>query len=300
MAVDPREISEGDQDDGNEARVSTSEATPFVKWVGGKRGIIDSLVSRVPEKFGTYYEPFVGGGALFFSLNGRLTDAFLSDTNFELVITYNVIKKDPQSLIEQLEKHTKKHQQNAEEYYYKVRSQHNLKDPVAIAARFIYLNKTCYNGLYRVNKSGEFNVPIGRYTNPTIVQRENIMACSRVLQKSRVEYHEFDAIKPQHGDFVYFDPPYHPTNDSSFTSYTKLDFSEHDQARLRDFALQLHKRGVHVMLSNSDTKFIRDLYSDRAFRIVTVQAPRNVNCKPTQRNSVSEVLITNYETHPQM
>jgi len=269
-------------------------ALPFVKWVGGKRSIIGELTSRLPQSFNTYYEAFVGGGALYFALNGRVTKAVLSDTNFDLVMTYSVIKKDPHALLEKLEKHAKKH---SSEYYYKVRSQHNLKDAIQIAARFIYLNRTCYNGLYRVNKSGEFNVPIGRYAKPDIVRRDNILACSERLQKATIRYCEFDAIKPERGDFVYFDPPYHPTNDTSFTSYTKLDFSEHDQARLRDFALQLHKQGVYVMLSNSDSPFIRDLYSNRAFHISEVQAPRMVNCKPTQRNSVTELLITNYPTN---
>ena len=287
VSVSPRQT---DEIEINDFPIS-GQATPFVKWVGGKRGIIIELVTRLPQKFGDYYEPFVGGGALFFELNSRLKAAFLSDCNFDLVVTYNVIKKDPQTLIERLEKHAAKH---TEEYYYKVRSQHNLKDPVAIAARFIYLNKTCFNGLYRVNKKGEFNVPIGRYTNPGIVQRENILACSRALQKAKIEYREFDALRPKRGDFVYFDPPYHPTTDTSFTGYTKLDFSEKDQARLRDLALQLHQQGVYVMLSNSDTAFIRDIYNNTAFHITTVQAPRNVNCKPTQRGAVNEVLITNY------
>lgn len=291
-SVDPREIQ---GEDANEVALDTGEgARPFVKWVGGKRSIIGELIGRLPPKWGTYYEAFVGGGALFFALNGRITDALLSDTNFDLVMAYNAIRKDPERLLDLLEKHAQKHNS---EYYYKVRKQHQLQDPIAIAARFIYLNKTGYNGLYRVNKKGEFNVPVGRYTNPGIMQRENILACSRVLQKARIEYREFDTIKPKRGDFVYFDPPYHPTNDTAFTGYTKLDFSENDQVRLRDFALQLHQQGVYVMLSNSDSKFIRDIYSSQAFHLVTVQAPRMVNCKPTQRNAVNELLITNYETH---
>jgi DNA adenine methylase len=267
-------------------------AAPFVKWVGGKRAIIEELISRLPETFNNYYEPFVGGGALFFSLNGKIKKAFLSDSNFDLVMAYNAIKKDPDALIERLAKHAEKHN---EEYYYKVRSKHGLSDPIDIAARFIYLNKTCFNGLFRVNKKGEFNVPIGRYVNPTIVQRENILLCSKVLQKAKIEIHEFDEITPQSGDFCYFDPPYHPTTDTSFTGYTKLDFSEKDQVRLRDFALKLHKSGVKVMLSNSDSKFIRDIYNTKAFHIATVQAPRNVKCKPGARGAVNEVLITNYQ-----
>lgn len=267
------------------------KASPFVKWVGGKRSIIDELITRLPAKFNHYFEPFVGGGALFFALSGRLAEAFLSDTNFDLVVTYNAIRKDPELLLTHLAKHARKH---SKEYFYKVRAQHKLQDPLEIAARFIYLNKTCFNGLYRVNKSGEFNVPIGRYTNPGIVQAANIMACNRVLQKAKIEYHEFDSIAPSKGDFVYFDPPYHPTNETSFTSYTKLDFSEKDQMRLRDFALKIHQKGVFVMLSNSDVPYIRSLYASSPFKIASVQAPRNVNCKSGKRGNVGEVVITNY------
>lgn len=288
-------LNVSEYDDDGEVNSNTSlggRATPFVKWAGGKRAIIGELISRLPPAFSHYYEPFAGGAALYFALNGRVSQAHLSDTNFDLILLYCAIKKDPLRLLEQLERHAQAH---SPVYYYSVRSQHDLTDPVAIAARFLYLNRTCYNGLYRVNKNGEFNVPIGRYAHPDIVRRENILACSECLQRARIELHEFDAIKPQQGDFVYFDPPYHPTSDTSFTSYTKLDFSEHDQVRLRDFALQLHRQGVSVMLSNSDTPFVRSIYADHAFRVVRVQAPRIVNCKPTQRTSVNELLITNYD-----
>lgn len=268
-------------------------ASPFVKWAGGKRSIIDELVRRLPETFGKYWEPFVGGGALFFELNDRITMATLSDSNLELVITYNAIKKDPESLIAKLEEHSRKHN---EKYYYRIREKHTLQDPIEVAARFLYLNKTCYNGLYRVNKSGHFNVPIGSYTNPEIVQRDNIMLCHETLQKTTIEYREFDSIKPVKGDFVYCDPPYHPTNSGSFTKYTKNDFNERDQERLRDFVLKLHKDGVFVMVSNSDTPLIRELYSAAPWHIVVVQAPRLVNCKSEGRGAVNELIITNYPT----
>lgn len=267
-------------------------ASPFVKWVGGKRNIIDELVARLPTDFNAYYEPFVGGGALFFEIHNKLKKAYLSDTNFELVLAYNVIKKDPQPLIELLKRHTINHNDN---YFYKIRDQFNLQDPVEIAARFIYLNKTCYNGLYRVNKLGRFNVPVGKYHNPGIVQESNLIACSKALGIARIELKEFDAITPIKDDFVYFDPPYHPTDETSFfTSYTKLNFTEQDQVRLRDCTLKLHKAGVKIMLSNSNTKFIRDIYSNKAFNVGIVHAPRFVNCKPNKRNAVEEVLITNY------
>ncbi len=267
----------------------TEKATPFVKWVGGKRSIMSDLVSRLPKEFNNYYEPFVGGGALFFEISSKLKKSFLSDINLDLVLSYNVVKKDPLKLIEALKIHELKH---SEEYYYKIRSRQELKDPIEIASRFLYLNKTCYNGLYRVNKKGEFNVPMGKYKNPNISQEKNIWACYEALKNTKIEYKEFDSIKPSLGDLVYFDPPYHPTNETSFTNYTKLDFTEKDQARLRDFCDFLNKNGVYFMLSNSDTNFIKDLYKN--YNIQFVSAPRFVNCKPGQRNSVNEVLITNY------
>ncbi len=273
------------------AKAESGVATPFVKWVGGKRSIIGDLVARLPQNFNGYWEPFAGGSALFFENADRLTAAHLSDNNFDLVITYNVIKRDPEPLIRRLEEHAAKH---SSDYYYKVRAQHELQGPVEIAARLIYLNRTCYNGLYRVNKRGEFNVPVGSYKNPNVVAEDNLRACNKALAGAIIECRDFDTTTPQAGDFGYFDPPYHPTINSSFTNYTKLDFTEQDQVRLRDFAVKLGKEGVHVMLSNSDTPFIRDLYKDKAFTIGTVQAPRMINCKPNKRGTVSEVLITNY------
>ncbi len=269
------------------------KATPFVKWVGGKRSIIKELTSRLPNSIADYYEAFAGGGALFFELADSLEKAHLTDINFDLLISYNVIKKDLDKLIKQLTVHKSKH---SDEYYYKIRAKHELQDPIAIAARFIYLNKTCFNGLFRVNKKGEFNVPVGKYANPGIVQEDNLKAVSEALEIANVNLIEFDQITPSKGDFVYFDPPYHPTDSASFTTYTKSDFTEVDQVRLRDFALQLNKDGVSVMLSNSNTKFIRDLYSNACFNINIVNAPRSVNCKPNKRGAVEEVLITNYET----
>ena len=282
------------------------EASPFVKWAGGKRSIMNSLLLRLPENFADYYEPFVGGGALFFELakQGKLDDkkVFLSDINFDLVLAYNAIKKNPKTLIELLKEHKRKH---SETYFYKVRKRHNLKDPIEIAARFIYMNKTCFNGVWRVNKKGEFNVPVGKYKNPDIVQEDKIDACHKVLQGVNIEYLSFHKIRPKSGDFVYFDPPYHPTDEKdnssftkkdykSFTEYSKFGFITQDQISLRDFTLSLHKQGVRVMLSNSETKFIKMLYDREEFTIDIVQAPRFVNCKANGRNAVGETLITNY------
>jgi DNA adenine methylase len=165
-----------------------------------------------------------------------------------------------------------------------------------MAARFLYLNKTCFNGLYRVNKSGYFNTPMGSYKNPSIVQEDNIRACNIALQKARLVHGDFEIVRNfvQKGDFVYFDPPYHPTTETSFTAYTEHSFTEKDQVRLRDFLLELHKKGTYIMLSNSKTKLIEDIYRHKYFTKHIVRAPRFVNCKPQERNKIEEYLITNY------
>jgi DNA adenine methylase len=270
-----------------------SIAQPFLKWVGGKRSLLAELHSHLPESFNRYYEPFIGGGALFFSLADRITEAVLSDNNLELVLTYQAVKKDPERLINLLKEHEKRH---SKEYFYNVRKD-EFFDPIEKAARFIYLNKTCYNGLYRVNKAGKFNSPLGSYKNPGIVQEENIWACHQALQKTKIILADFESetITPQKGDFVYFDPPYHPTvEDLSFTAYTKDGFSEKDQVRLRDYIIRLTKKGVHTMLSNSKTTFIESIYTPKYFDRHVVKAPRFVNCKPGERDEVEELLITNY------
>ncbi len=282
--VNTKDMAEPVEETGN-------KATPFLKWVGGKRGIIQELKSRLPNKFENYYEPFVGGGALYFELQPTIKKAFLSDVNIDLAITYNVIKKDPAKLIKLLKQYTESH---SEAFYYKLRAKHNLEDPIELAARMIYLNKTCFNGLFRVNKKGEFNVPMGKYANPGICQEDNINACSKALHNATIEYKDYQKITPQKGDFVYFDPPYHPTDETSFTAYSKLDFSEKDQSELAEFCTQLHKAEVKIMLSNSNTKFIRDLFKSSIFKISIVNAPRMVNCKPNGRGKAEEVLITNY------
>ncbi len=269
-------------------------ASPFVKWVGGKRSVMNLLLARMPDDFKDYYEPFVGGGALFFELaeQGRLTGktTYLSDANFDLITTYKAIQKDPEPLIARLERHAENHD---ESYYYRVRSRHDLADPVEIAARFLYLNKTCYNGLWRVNSKGEFNVPAGRYAKPGIVQADKLRLCHEALQGVELACRPFESVTPGDGDFAYLDPPYHRAGATSFTKYSRLDFSERDQVRLRDFALALHRNGVKLMLSNSATEFVHSLYQDGVFKVGAVRAPRLVNCKPDKRAAVAEMLITN-------
>jgi DNA adenine methylase len=271
-------------------------AVPFVKWVGGKRSLINVIKPLLPARFNRYFENFVGGGALFYAVIDRITEAFLSDNNLDLVITYQVIKENPAPLIARLKELAAGHDDTQ---YYAVRDEVPT-GPVEVAARFIYLNKTCFNGLWRVNKSGKFNVPMGDYKNPGIVQEDNLLACHRALRKATITYHDYRDVdpKPARGDFAYFDSPYHPTAEDSFTAYTKENFTERNQHELRDYAVELHKRGVYVMLSNSKTRLIKDLYAgdgmDKFFTLHTVQAPRSVNCKPNARGAVDEYLITNY------
>ena len=272
------------------------KAVPFVKWAGGKRSIIQTLLDNLPEKFNNYYEPFVGGGALFYSLNENelLNKAYLSDINSELMITYKVIQSKPIELIKLLRQHAKEHSKNKKAYYYKIRAQHNLKDPLEVASRFIYLNRTCYNGLYRVNKKNEFNVPIGRYKNPNIVQEKNIIACYQALQNVNISCIEYYQIKAEKNDFVYFDPPYYPIKENSFTSYTRFNFMKEHHKQLRDFALKLHKKGIKVMLSNSNSEFIKQIYECDPFNILLVKAPRPLNCKGDGREPIDELLIKSY------
>lgn len=263
-----------------------SQAKPFVKWVGGKRAIINELVSRLPNKINNYYEPFCGGGALFYEINNSVNYSYLSDLNVELVVSYNVIKNNPDKLLELLQIHQKNH---CSEYFYKIREMQELTDSTENTARFIYLLKTCFNGLYRVNKSGNFNAPCGKYKNPKIADFENIKAVSDVLQNVEIKYQSFEKIAPQKGDFVYFDPPYHET----FTGYVANGFNDEMQIKLRDFAFELSNKGVNVMLSNSDTVFINDLYKNH-FKIEKIPVPRMINCKGDGRGAVLETLITNY------
>jgi DNA adenine methylase len=271
-------------------------AQPFVKWAGGKRNLLNSIRPLLPTEFKNYHEIFVGGGALFFALIDRITQAYLSDNNLDLVVTYQEIKKDPTKLIARLKEYAEGH---SYKQFQRVRDE-APQDPVEMAARFIYLNKTCFNGLWRVNKSGKFNVPMGDYAKPKIVDEENLMACNRALQKATITCHDYREIdpRPQKGDFCYIDSPYQPTADDSFTAYTKENFTEKNQSELRDFVVELHRAGVLLMLSNSKTKHIKNLYSekglDKFFRFHTVQAPRTVNCKPNNRGAVDEYLITNY------
>lgn len=277
-----------------DANTKDIRALPFVKWAGGKRSIMNELVSRMPCDVIKYHEPFVGGGAVFFAMD--FDYASLSDLNSDLVNVYNVVKDMPNELIQLLKEHDAN---NSKEYFYDIRLQHDLEIPLEVAARFVYLNKTCFNGLYRVNKSGKFNVPFGSYKKPNIVQEDNIIACHNALVKTSISNCAYDDIDAISGDFVYFDPPYYPKDDKSFTSYTKYGFNREDHIMLRDFALELCNDGVKVMISNSDVGFVRELYDIPQFRIDSIFAARNISCNGKNRKPVGELIITggyDYET----
>jgi DNA adenine methylase len=266
-----------------------ASAKPFVKWVGGKRQLLPVLLSRAPVSFGRYFEPFVGGGALFFALRPR--SAVLSDINAELITAYEVVRDKPDQLISALEVH-----RYDADYFRAIRAiQAAALEPVGRAARFIYLNKTGYNGVYRVNSQGQFNVPFGKYLNPTICDENNLRLDSAALAGQVVKTASFemvlDAAKP--GDFVYFDPPYIPLSaTSSFTSYTAGGFTLSDQKRLATVFRQLDKRGCQLMLSNSSVAAIPTLYA--GYRIEQVAANRAINCKAERRGAIQEVLVRNF------
>jgi DNA adenine methylase len=265
-------------------------ASPIVKWAGGKSRLLSQYEAYLPAQFKRYFEPFAGGAAVFFWLKGERPafSANLSDSNHELINCYQVVQSAPRDLLERL---TQMSQDHTTDYYYRVRAE-QPGDEVGRAARLIYLNKTCYNGLYRVNSAGQFNVPIGRYKKPSIVQEEKIWAAHQALQGVTLTTHPFEeAVRSaRKGDFVYFDPPYQPLNPTSnFTSYTKDSFGEAQQCLLAQVFKRLVQRGCHVMLSNSDSEFVQDLYRD--FERIEVQAPRFINSNSQKRSAITELLI---------
>ena len=271
-------------------KVTPKKAQPFLKWAGGKTQLLDELIARVPQHFNTYYEPFIGGGALFFAISPD--DAVLADINQDLVNAYLVVRDHPEELIEALSKF-----ENEKEAFYEVRSQDQATlSPIDRAARLIYLNRTCFNGLYRVNKSGQFNVPFAGYKNPNIIQAEKIIRDSKVLQNTTVYHSGFEKVldKAVEGDFIYLDPPYYPQSVySDFKRYNKEQFYKEDHERLAELYNELSDRGCQVMLSNSDTPFTRDLY--KHWRVDTVFAKRMINSDATKRGEVTEIIVTNYD-----
>jgi DNA adenine methylase len=274
----------------------SASAKPFLKWAGGKQRLLPQLRLFYPQQFGRYLEPFVGSGAVFFDLRelDRLSAAHLSDSNEELVNCYRIVRDAPDELMALLAGHKRLH---SREHYYSVRARFLSEDltPVQRAARLIYLNKTCFNGLYRVNREGQFNVPMGRYESPAIYDEEQIRAASQALQGTEVAVRHFRECleSVQAGDFLYFDPPYHPVSDTaSFTSYTDAGFGVEEQRALADLFHALDRKGCLVMLSNSWTSLVLDLY--RGYRIESVQAGRAINSKIDRRGKIREALVLNY------
>ena len=280
---------------GGECNMKNPLISPVVKWVGGKRQLLPELMKRLPPKITTYYEPFFGGGALFFSI--QPSKAVLNDSNSELMNVYGCIRDDVDGLITALEAH-----KNEEEHFYKTRQLDRtptFKDLPAIqrAARIIYLNKTCYNGLFRVNQQGEFNSPFGFYKEPNIVNAPVLRAVSEFLQKKvcKILTGDYeDALKGiKQGSFVYFDPPYYSvSNSASFTGYTQNGFGREEQKRLHKLCKMLHSKKIKFMLSNSSDPFIHGLYRD--FNIELVQARRSINSIGDKRGDVDEVIVRSY------
>jgi len=277
---------------------------PFLKWAGGKSQLLQQFERYIPSKFNKYIEPFIGGGALFFSLasQGKIKEAVLLDSNKELIDCYKVIKRNLNELVKYLKWYKNKYYKD-NEYYYYVRSEirNNLKlwKKVPIAKRVaitLFLNKTCFNGLYRVNSRNQFNVPIGHYKNPAVYQLDNLKADSEALKLAKViKTCDFSQCLKYvaKDDFVYLDPPYDPlVGTVSFTSYTKKGFGKQEQIKLSKIYRELDKKGCKVMLSNSDTDFAKELYKD--YRMKFVRASRMINCNANGRGEINEIIVMNY------
>lgn len=278
--------------------VKNLKLTPFLKWAGGKRTLLPELITRIPKKFNNYFEPFVGGGALFFELKrlGILNkkNVFLFDKNTELINTYKVVQESPKELLQLLKIYQEKH---SHDFYYEIRAKDREEnfvnsDSIERATRFIYLNKTCFNGLYRVNSKGYHNTPIGGYKNPPIYNPDLIYACNKALKNTMIENSDFGKTLEyaKSNDFVYFDPPYYPlTSTASFTAYDKDVFLDDEQKRLFEVFKELDSKGAFVMHSNSDTEFIKELYKN--FEIDFVDCARFINSKGTGRGKIKEILV---------
>jgi len=273
---------------------------PFVKWAGGKRQLVEELKHSAPPGYKRFIEPFIGGGALFFALKPK--NAYISDINEELINIYQVVRDDVEALINGLKTHEQRYLKgNAQEYFYTVRNADRQAEyagwnKTEKAARLIFLNKTCFNGLFRMNSRKQFNTPFGFYANPAIVDEPNLRSCSKVLEKTEIAAAGFEHVVEisRKGDFVYLDPPYAPLSaTASFTAYNGEEFSLNMQKKLRDVCNQLDGKGVRWMLSNSHTDFVLDLYKDR-YHIRKVEAARAINCKAERRGKVPEVIVTNY------
>ena len=286
-----------------ELRAQHPKCYPIVKWAGGKTQLISNLSKHIPSRFNRYLEPFLGGAAFFFHLASDRNLRFkplLSDTNTELINAYKVVRNSVDELIKILKYHQVQYNLSPYEYYYELRARIKPLNEVEGAARFIALNKTCYNGLYRVNKKGIFNVPMGRYKNPLICDTsnlENVSVLLRTLNTNLIasDYESFLLNNAQEGDFIYLDPPYNPVSaTANFTGYTKVGFNREDQNRLANVFQKLDRRQCNVLLSNSETPYVRKLYEKFAEYMVTIDVKRQINSKATKRSGHKELLIRNY------
>ncbi|MGN1343719.1 MAG: DNA adenine methylase [Traorella sp.] len=271
---------------------------PFVKWAGGKRQLLEEINKRIPDKFDTYYEPFIGGGALLFDLKPQ--KAYIGDVNKILIDSYKTIKNDVKSLTILLDEFTRMHNaaEDKKEFYYEMRNNYNEKIQnndidVVSSALFIYLNKTCFNGLYRVNSKGLFNVPFNNRKTLTLYDEDNLNEISEYLKNINILYADFEKTceNAKKGDFVFFDSPYAPLKPDSFESYTKEGFALEEHIRLANLFKRLTEKGVYCMLTNHNTKLINELYKD--YKIDVVQVKRMINSDVNHRNG-EEVIITNY------
>ena len=255
-----------------------------MKWVGGKRSILDELQKRLPPQYNFYREPFIGGGALFFAV--QPTKAALSDINFHLMLTYKAVQGDVENLIAALKVHQSRHDA---EYFARARKRLSKEhDTTAVAALLIYLNKTCFNGLYRVNRAGEFNVPMGSYKDPALFEEDLLRNDSKILQGVELEQRHFSQVDIGREDFFYLDPPYHKTYDG----YNGSGFGDDEHQKLAALCREIDESKAFFMLSNSDTPFVRSLY--KGFTIEIVSASRSVSCKAHQRGKENELIIRNY------
>lgn len=277
---------------------------PFIKWAGGKSRLISQIKNFIPKDFNNYFEPFVGSGALFFYMVKsfkikREFCAHLSDINSELINVYKTIKDNLTDLIQELQYNEIEYYKNPKRFYYKLRAENFEFNSIKKAARFITLNKTCYNGLYRVNKKDLFNVPIGKYINPKICDFQNLTKVNQIMNLTNTILENYDyyniTLKIKENDFIYFDPPYHPLNETSkFTNYTSYGFDYNQQKRLANFFYELDKRKCKILLSNSDTTFVRDLYSSFTENIVSLKTLRSINSNSEKRKNHSELIIKNF------
>ena len=281
-------------------QISITQPKPFVKWAGGKRQLLPEIEKHLPEKFSSYFEPFLGGGALLFHIlyENKNLKGHVSDLNSDLILAYVTIRDKLDDLIKSLQKHSNNYFSNSKSYYYAVRES-NPKNQIETVSRLLFLNRTCFNGLYRVNSKGKFNVPLGRYTNPNIVNEDNLRSVSLVLQSRKVSIkcRDFESVldDAKKGDLVYFDPPYQPVSDTAnFTNYTHKSFTISDLKRLADLCLDLDSKGCRVLLSNSDSQEVSDMFTDRQWKIKKIEANRSINSNSKKRTGHYELLIRNY------